>query len=156
MFPFVCWPLSSAGGNPYGGCKSWKQDIKSNGFKAKIRLPTASEENHLLIHCLSASWFLYLHLTFAHQVSTNTQTGMTKPQNEAVLLSFQREQIETFSITKAITSTILKLLPSDQILHPWNLQVFKNIHKINILWKGLKDFTIFSKVSVLGPDMGLV
>ena len=59
---------------------------------------------------------------------------MTKPQNEAVLLSFQREQIETFSKTKAITSTILKLLPSDQILHPWNLQGFKNIHKINILW----------------------
>ena len=63
------WFSSDAGGNPYGGCKSWKQDIKSNGFKAKIRLPTASEENHLLIHCLSASWFLYLHLTFAHQVA---------------------------------------------------------------------------------------
>lgn len=81
---------------------------------------------------------------------------MMKPRKEAVLLSFVSEQCETSSITKAITLIIHKLLPSDQILHPGNLQVLKNIHKINILRAGLKDFTRSSQVSALGLGMGLV
>lgn len=86
----------------------------------------------------------------------NTQTGMMKPEKEAVLLSFILEQFEIFSITKAVTSVIHKLLPNDQILPPRRLQVFKNIHKINILQTRLKDFKLFSKISALNPGVGLV
>lgn len=86
------------------------------GLRLNFAFPQHQKKTiSLYIVLVPSSTTCLLHLTFAHP---NTQTEMTKPQNEAVLLSFQTEQFETFSITKAVTSTIHKLLPSDQILHP--------------------------------------
>lgn len=75
--PIMSRPLSSAEENPQGGCKSGKQNVRANGFKAKTRA-CASEENNLLL-------LLDLHLTLCPPDTLNMPTGMMEPQKEAVL-----------------------------------------------------------------------
>lgn len=47
-----------------------------------------------------------------------THTAMMTPPEAALLAKFPSEQLEIFSLTKAVTSVIHKLLPNDQIFHP--------------------------------------